>query len=227
MDPSQMKTEAGREMAGRVNRSLETTETRLHRAQVVLKLYPLFTDNAQLSLAEVAIMWAISSLACNERREDCESLFYAYVDWMYADTPDAEKELSKSQREQASIAAGALIEHLSPNVGEIYQASARTLLQSNDELEKTLTRFLGTVLVRYMEHASSQDLSNVIVHCMLCCSAIENRLKGLADDRSQATMAELATACSVLIKSCQDAVENGTLSVENGEIVGSLRLPGE
>jgi len=75
VDPSTMKTDAVRELAARVNRSIETSDTQLHRASRVLNEYVCYTHDFQLDLADAAIVWAFSALASHARRSECKSNF--------------------------------------------------------------------------------------------------------------------------------------------------------
>lgn len=225
VDPSTMKTEAGREMADRLNRTLETTETQHHRLMQVLNEYFLYTDVYQRDLAEAAAMWAFATLAVDERRDECQSYFYAYVDWMYTITEDAKKTLNDSQREQIAVAADAVQQHLVTGINEILQSSARTL-QTYDEQSPSrivalmLHRFRGTDL----EHSHWSHLRDLIGQCVIMCQVARSYKLGIDSDADLLkAINELATGAAQISNTVCDAIEQGQLVVQDGRVVNPIR----
>src|SRR5690606_32289339 len=155
----------GRQMAGQLNRRLETSETQVHRLTEVLNEYFFYTRNFQLDLAEAAIIWAIVALASHERRDECESNLHAICDIMYTSTEDAEKTLSDSNRQQIMVAATAVQRHLTPAVGEIFRASATKLNTfEQDNVLRMVAQMLHLVQTSYLDHAPAHLLPTLIGH---------------------------------------------------------------
>ena len=75
VDPSTMSTQVGRQMAERVNRSLDESEMRVHRLGQVLGGYETYADSLQLELAEAAIVWTCASLAAHRTLNNARRIF--------------------------------------------------------------------------------------------------------------------------------------------------------
>lgn len=218
---STMKTDAGRQIADRVNRHRETSETQLHRLTQVLNEYPFYTRNFQLNLADAAIVWAMAALASHERRDECKSNLHAISDIMYASTEDAERTLSESERQQVVIAATAVHEHLTPEVGDVLRASVRILATfEKDNNLRMAAEILHQTRGTYLEHAPSHFLPHLIGHCFIMCGAID------AIDFGVGSHADLEESIENVVKSSSEAsravlalVKTGALVVQDGIIM--------
>jgi tetratricopeptide (TPR) repeat protein len=186
-DPLTMKTEFGRKVAAAINRKLETSETRLHRLNQVLNEYFMYTDALQLDLAEAAIMWSFAALAVHERRETCESNFFAVIDLMYPSTEDAMRSESESQREQIFVAASAVQRHLISGINEIVPPSLQTIASYGDgNIALTTAEWLNRIRSDFLEHSPRQQLCDLIGRCVIMCTAMDAKQLGVGSGRMTA-----------------------------------------
>ena len=234
VDPSTMKTEAGREMAERANRRREVSRTRLHRSVQVLNEFILFADDVQLDLAEEALVWTFASLTLHDRREVCEASFYALIDEMYAGTEEAENTLSVAERHHLCLAARGAQEQLFPLINEILRDAGNTLAA----IEKRATadsRSTAAMLAKgvasvadqlhqlratHLEHAPPYLLPDLIGHCVLLCQAIDAQQLGL-DNGSEfvAALKHVSVSAGRIFDAVSDAVDKGQLAIRDGKIV--------
>lgn len=221
VSPSQMKTEAGKKIAGDVNRSLETSETQQHRLKQVLDEFLFYTRDFQLDLAEAAIIWQLAAIASHGRRNECKSNLYAICDLMYVSTRDAEQSLSESERQQIVVAATAVQQYLVPRVGEVLQAATQKLASfEKDGILRILAEMLHRVRGQFLEHAPPRLLSDLIGHVFITCGAIDAyEFGGCSQEEVARAMQHVANCCSELSNAVIAKVEAGKLLVQDGRIV--------
>ncbi|MCH2200217.1 MAG: hypothetical protein MK081_15705 [Flavobacteriales bacterium] len=176
----------------------------------------------QLDLAEEAICMTFSRLASHERRKEVKDYMHALVDVMYTSTDDAQKTHSKSEREQISVAAYAVREHLQAGLNEILRESAKILAaQEENSALRVVFRSLNETRVHYLDHAPTHLLFNMIQDCYFLCLAYDRYDLGL--DGAESNFVERLNSCGLAALQIQefviDAVESGDLIVEQGKII--------
>jgi hypothetical protein len=220
VNPSTMKTEVGRELAGRLNRNLETSDTQLHRLTQVLDEYIFYIRDLQLDLADAAIVYAFSGLASHGRRDECKSNLHALADLMYVATEDAINTLTESDRQQIAVAAAAVRHHVTAGVREVLRESVQQLLTYDEHHTLRIAAEMLHRVSKYLDHALPPHLSNLIGHCFVMCDTIDGYELGIG------SVADLVPAISNVTESCSriatfvhDAVKSGSLAVKDGVIV--------
>lgn len=220
VDPSTMTTPVGREIAARVNRAIEVSDQNAHRFLKVVNDYILYVDNAQIDLAETAIIWALAALAQHERRSECETHFYTFVDAMYAQTDDAQRNFTESQREKMVAEACALERSLLPAINEILPSSLKKLgTYDAKSFFRITAESLRSVRKNYLDHAPRVALRDLTVRCVILAETLDAYSLGLGSEQKVVAEAQLAIdSCHGIISTVHDAVDAGKLLVINGKI---------
>ncbi|MBL4883908.1 MAG: hypothetical protein JKY95_05160 [Planctomycetaceae bacterium] len=227
IDTSTMETEAGRKLAGRINRNVETSDTQLDRLSQVLNEYYFYLHDFQLNLTDAAIVWAYAALASHDRRKECESNLHAPSDIMYTSTADGEKTLSESDRQQLVVAATAVQQHLEPGIGDILRESAQKLTTYKESNPLRITvGSLHLVRTLYLEHAAPRLLSNLTDYCITMCMVLEAYTLGIVSKTIIAeAMHDVIKTSQEISKSVHAAIDSGNLIVQDGVIVNPNNDP--
>jgi len=209
-------------------RLIAAEESRLGRLAEVLDRYAAYPGEDQRNLADVAVDWAVASLAASGRCSDIESHFHRMVDAMYASIDyggdgaprHGERPLAADERRQLFETSWAALDRDMPLYWEIMGASARSLRDLGERHPcRLLFEVLSDVRRHYIEHAHVGRLRELIVRCVAMCKANAlYRLGGGPLEDVMETQRLVADAATKVSESVEEAVRRGELYVKDGEI---------
>ncbi|GDY10226.1 hypothetical protein LBMAG52_37140 [Planctomycetia bacterium] len=221
VDLSTFKTAEVRDLYARHNVRVAKLEIERHRFQQVVKEFCFFTESTQFDLADRAVLWALAALLPHDRREECKAVFYAKIDLMYAETDDAHKLLTESEKQQLIVAATAAQDYVADQAIEVVKESGKRLnaLQPDGPRKST-----GKMLVNIrgmLEVAEPAHVLDLILQCSLMCDVVDYVQSGYEDTDNMCLKQILTVnlSCGRIVESVLSAVDDGKLVVRDGSFV--------
>jgi hypothetical protein len=220
VDPSQMKTPIGREIAERIRVGTEIVEKNANRWLQVIREYFLYTRSSQLDLADAAILLAFSALAKSVPNNECNRNFEAYIDMMYVHTDDARMTLTESERENILAEAASTRESVRAGVSVNLKTCLAILsaLGKNDPIRMCAELLCG-LTPNVLDHAPPDCLCELTQWCVNLYPLMGCVLYGIEPESSlQRPIFEISQSAAKTHGAVMDAIKDGKLVVKDGKI---------
>jgi hypothetical protein len=217
-----MSTEVGRQMAERVNRSLDDSEVRVHRVGQVLADYETFALPLQQQLTAAAIVWTCASLAAHRAMNQCEAYFYTVIDIMYAQSEMGRALYDDGARQRIVVAAESDQASLVPAMQDISRSAVETISgYTADNIFRKTGEMLITLTRGYVDHIPHRLFTRDLIARCVCLAVTTDEvalgLKGKTDLLND--VAQLAESGHAIMDMVHALVRDGKLAVNNGAIV--------